>query len=520
MHSDWVYNGLDCCVTLEIKDALIEQLDENTQQVYDFSRALQAPVMDMQLRGMFVDKRERKRMVKQLKADIEHMETNLNRLFTEVYDVPNINWRSPKQLKEFFYGLMEYKPIKKRAAGNKWLPSVDREAIEKLSTYHYARPVCSHVLALRDAGKKLGFLETGIDPDGVMRSAFNIAGTTTGRFASAESDFGTGTNLQNVGRPLRHIFVPRAGMKYGNLDLEQADARNLGALCWNIFMSPEGRAFAENYYDEQVRLGARDSISERAAFKAQTPEQFAGSFLDACESGDLHTTVAMGAYFHLPWSDDMAENKRIADDKNNYAYRDFTYRDQAKRLGHGSNFYGKPRTMSLHTKIPVADVKTFQENYFRRFPVIPMYHRWVRKQLVETNSLTTLLGRRRYFWNRPEEDKTLRDAIAYCPQSMTADEINTGILNLWRANTVQLLLQVHDSILFEFPEHLEAEIIPWALEALRTEITLVGGRKFSVPTEAKIGWNYGDESKDNPYGLAKWRGQPDTRKFGNGETLR
>ena len=119
---------------------------------------------------------------------------------------------------------------------------------------------------------------------------------------------------------------------------------------------------------------------------------------------------------------------------------------------------------------------------------------------------------------RPKDDATIREAIAYAPQSMTAEEINIGLLRIWRARKVQLLTQVHDSILFQYPEHLEDEIIPWALETLKAPLELTAGRHFCVPTEAKVGWNWGDVeyNKDgsvsgNPDGLIKYKGH-DTRK--------
>lgn len=95
---------------------------------------------------------------------------------------------------------------------------------------------------------------------------------------------------------------------------------------------------------------------------------------------------------------------------------------------------------------------------------------------------------------------------------MTADEINQGILNLWRADKVQLLVQVHDSILFQFPEHLRDEIVPWAVEAIKTKLILEKDREFVVPTEASTGWNWGKLSDENPDGLKKWKGGDDRKR--------
>lgn len=482
---EWIYNGFDAAVTLEVRDALAPQFDATTRKTYDFSRALQGPIMEMTLRGLLVDQNRRGKMLSAITRDIERLNDQLMEIVSEGIgfpaDTPNW-WRSTVKLKTLFYDILELKPVRKRNALGVFAPTVNRDAIEKLSVNFYAEPICRHILVLRDLDKKRQFLETGIDPDGRFRYGFNIAGTNTGRLSSSESDFGTGSNSQNVGRSLRSIFCADPGMKFCNIDLEQADSRNLGALCWELFYEELGTA--------------------------------AGKYLDACESGDLHTFVCKMANPQLPWADDPKTWRAVADE---IAYRDFSYRDMAKKLGHGSNYYGTPPTMAMHTKIPVPQVAEFQKGYFKGFPEITRYHNYVKHQLIEYSSLTNLFGRRRYFFGRPKEDETIRAAIAYNPQSMTGEEINIGLLNLFRAKRVQLLVQVHDSILFQFPEKLEDQIVPWAIEALRAPLQLRNGRTFVVPTEAKVGWNWGDEVTDpkkgllNPDGLVKYKGH-DPRK--------
>ena len=59
----WTYNGLDCCVTFEVFEALEGQLDNQTRSTYEFSKALQAPVLDMRLRGIAIDIAERDRLL-------------------------------------------------------------------------------------------------------------------------------------------------------------------------------------------------------------------------------------------------------------------------------------------------------------------------------------------------------------------------------------------------------------------------------------------------------------------------
>ena len=486
--TDWVYNGLDCCVTYEIRDVLREQLDNVSAATYQFSRELQAPILEMSTRGLLVNNKRRGEVLAKMQREIGILSEQLTQIVHEGIGFPAVNkleagkmkmwWRSPAQLKTLLYDVMGLPVQRKRNAKGLMAPSTNREALEKLDAYFLAIPVVQHLLALRDLDKKRAWLETEIDPDNRMRSNFNIAGTNTGRLASSLSDFGTGGNLQNIDRDLRSVFIADPGMKFANLDLEQADSRNLGALCWERFIETRG-------------------------------ENFAGAYLNLCESGDLHTQVSRMARPQLDWTDDPKANRAIAD---TIYYRNFSYRDLDKRLGHGSNYLGSPRTMAKHAKVPVREVEDFQRNYFGALPCIPAYHSYVRSEIKEFAQLTTLFGRRRFFFGRATDDATIREAVAYCPQSMTADEINTGMLRIWRANRIQLLVQVHDSILFQYPEELEDIILPWALETLRVPLTLSRGREFVVPTEAKVGWNWGDKSETNPDGLIKWKGGDDRKR--------
>ena len=483
--NDWIYNGLDTMVTLEVLNKITPYLDNMTGGTYQFSRDLQGPILDMTMRGMLVDQVRRQEVLALYKSQMKEVEAQLMILLKDGLGLSgDFNWRSPAQLKTLFYGVLDLRPIRKRNANGDYVPTTDREALEKLSSNFFAEPICIRLLFLRDLEKKRQFLETEVDTDGRIRTNFNIAGTNTGRLASAMSDFGTGGNLQNVDRELRSVFIADPGMKFCNVDLEQADARNYGAICWNNFVESHG-------------------------------EEFAGAYLDACESGDLHTLVCRSAWTGLDWGNDPAGFRAVAD---RIAYRSFSYRDLAKKLGHGTNFYGQPPTMAKHTKVERSLIEDFQRRYFKSFPCIEERFKYVRNELTENGYLVSLFRRRRGFFGRPWEDSTLREAVAYDPQSSTADEIDTGLIRLFRAERVQLLVQVHDSILFQFPEELEAEIVPWAIDLLKVRIPLLRGREFYVPTEAKTGWNWGDRLEDkktgkitNPDGLMKWKGG-DTRK--------
>lgn len=485
-HREWFYNGLDCCVTLEILDELLKQIDPPTALIYQRSLDLRAPVLEMSMRGIRVDLGRRDAVKREFEDKHKFLSSRLNELFREGLDL-EINYRSDTQLKQVFYDTLGLKPVRKRNANGQYVPTVNRDALEKLQLYFWAQPIISHILALRDLDKKLQFLRTGIDPDGRMRANFNIAGTNTGRLSSSESEFGTGTNQQNIDRSLRSIFIPDPGMKFINIDLEQGDSRNLGAFCWEVFVEKFGEAFA-------------------------------GSYLDACESGDLHTTVARMTWVNLDWPEEGASPKEFKKVAEQIFYRQDSYRQTAKKLGHGTNYLGQPPTMAMHTKMPVSIISNFQHNYFKAFPCIPAFHEWVIDQIKQYSQLTNLHGRRRFFFGRADDASTHREAVAYAGQSMTADAVNKAMLAIWKAGyrghkiaeATQLLCQVHDSLLLQVPEDLCEAAVPELLDLGRAPLTLKRGREFCVPNEAKIGFNWGDQivnkdgSIENELGLIKY----------------
>lgn len=463
MDKQWTYNGLDCCVTHEISAVLKEQLDDVTRETYNLRFALQAPVLEMNLRGILIDTDERDMLLVELGQRSYRLGKQLDRILEEGVGT-SVKWSSPKQLMELFYGVLGIPPVRRRNSNGEMVPTVNRGALEKLTNYFVAQPIINHILALREIQKKFGVLKTRIDADNRMRTSFNIAGTETGRFSSSMADLETGTNLQNIEESLRRIFVSDKGMKLGNVDLEQAESRVVGAICWNLFGD--------------------------------------GAYLDACESGDLHTQVAKGIMPNLGWTGDKDQDRAEADRPY---YRQHSLRYMAKRLGHGSNYMGQAATMAFHSKMPVKIIKDFQEAYFTQFPAIKRWHQWVEDELKMKGNLTTLMGMRRWFFGRRNDQDTIREAVAFEPQSVSVEILNRIMLNLWRANCCQLLLQVHDSILFQYPEEQEDTVIPKVLECFNYPIRLRGDRMMTIPAEIKTGWNWAPKSEENPRGLDKWR---------------
>lgn len=446
----WTYNGLDCCITREVYDLIHPQLDEKSSHVYTFEKALQAPVLEMNGKGMLIDRHKRDVMVKRLRLEAEKLDKIIQQFAMAIWDKP-LNAGSPSQLSQIFYGTMGLPEIRVNQGGV-WKVSTNREALEKMSVYMMARPLVSTILAYRDAIKKIQTLTTGIDGDGRFRTSYNIAGTVTGRWSSSENAWGTGGNLQNVTDEIRQVFVADKGKKLAYLDLEQAESRAVGILAYLCSGSDK--------------------------------------YLRACESGDLHTVVAKLCWPSLPWAGDNKADRKIAEQP---FFRHFSYRDLAKRGGHGTNYYGRPKTIAKNLRIEEAIAEQFQNAYFKGFPEIEDWHKHTAKELRSNGFLTTPFQRRRYFFDRLNDDATLRAAIAYVPQSMIADMLNESLYMIWLELSqfgVEVLLQVHDAVVIQCPEHLEAQILERVFKLMRKHYVF-NGRDFSIGSDAQVGWNWG-----------------------------
>jgi DNA polymerase-1 len=475
-----IYCGLDTLVTFEVFEELATLLTPHSANApvwpstYNFERGLQAPAIDMMLRGFLIDDFERARGIAHTRSEYAVLRAQLDELANAVWSA-GLNPQSPKQLKSFFYERMRLPEIWISQKGERKL-SLNREVLEKLEIYLHARPIIALILEARNLRKRLSVLETEVSHDGRMRTSYNIAGTNTGRWSSSSDVTGVGTNLQNITPGLRRMFIADPGWKICGIDLEQAESREVGWLCGTLF-------------DDW-------------------------SYLTACEGGDLHTTTARLIWDKLAWTGDMRKDRKIADQT---FYRDFSYRDMAKRGAHGSNYMGTAWTMSRHLKVPVRVMETFQSAYFAAYPCIPRWHQWVAQQVQRNGALVTPFGRERRFFGRPDDDVTLRKAIAFSPQSSTGDRLNLGLWRIWKNMPgVQLLAQVHDAVYFQYHECdvAEALIIEYALDLVRVTLH-AGGREFVIPGEAKIGWNWAAHSADNPDGLMKWSAQRiDTRVRG------
>ena len=134
-------------------------------------------------------------------------------------------------------------------------------------------------------------------------------------------------------------------------------------------------------------------------------------------------------------------------------------RQQAKSWVHGTNYGGSPRTMAIAAGVTTAQSEAMQRRWFSAHPGIKEWHRRVEDSLQQTRAVRNAFGFRRTYFDRVEG--ILPAALAWIPQSTVANIINHGLLNIHHnLPSVQLLLQVHDSLVFQWPKTLDPSIRP------------------------------------------------------------
>ena len=132
--------------------------------------------------------------------------------------------------------------------------------------------------------------------------------------------------------------------------------------------------------------------------------------------------------------------------------RKYTMRDELKRAVHGTNYASGVRTMSSTLGWTQEFTRNFQTTWFNLHPGIREWHRRVERDLQSTRSVRNRFGFRIVYFDRP--DNLLPKGLAWIPQSTVACVCGRGAVRLSKTIPwVTILLQVHDSIVFQVPTH-------------------------------------------------------------------
>jgi DNA polymerase I-like protein with 3'-5' exonuclease and polymerase domains len=190
--------------------------------------------------------------------------------------------------------------------------------------------------------------------------------------------------------------------------------------------------------------------------------------------------------------------------------RTMSGRQCGKKSNHGLNYAEGFAKFSLINEIEQPEAKRIVEMYHQIYPGIRVWYESIKRQLQRERALVNCFGRRVRFMDAWGED-LWKAAYSMLPQSSVVDSLNIGMVKTYaddslcspNGNNIDILAQVHDSILLQIP-------IP-ALEgfdALRYTIydyvspTLkYNNREFKLATDSKMGLNWSGVSKDNPGGM-------------------
>jgi len=471
----WNYNGLDALAPVETIPKQLETLKkQHNEATYERQRKLIKPLLYMGERGIRVDVSE------MMDYEIEQSKI-LNEKSAEIKDIVgrDINLNSPKQLMDYFYKELGNKPYKKKNGTGQYNDSIDVDALKRLVRQGGSASEAARImLDIRSLSKRIStYLNIGkVDKDGRYRSSYKPVGAETGRLSSGETIFGTGGNQQNWPHDLLRFFLFDEGYIGYSFDLSQIE---------NRIVAYTGGVLAQ---------------------------------IDAFEQGiDLHTLTA-SIIFRKPY-DQISKvdgSSTLGDGRQSERY-------WGKKLNHGTNYDESYKKVALINELPEAEAKQLMEEVHRGYPQIRNgYHTMIQDMLKSSRTVTNLFGRTRLFLGPIYESypntpryactETFRQAYAHFAQSTCADKVNEqGIeyiyynQNLFKP--IELLAQIHDSIVFQIPLTVkwteQAKMLLLIKQSLETPL-IWHDREIPTPVDLAIGFNLYKEqmielkSKDIP----------------------
>jgi hypothetical protein len=175
---------------------------------------------------------------------------------------------------------------------------------------------------------------------------------------------------------------------------------------------------------------------------------------------------------------------------------------------HGINYDESYKKFALVNEMPEIEAKRILENVHQGYPQIRGgYHAMIQHMLKTTRTVTNLFGRTRLFLgpvfasypNVPQHacDETYRQAYAHFAQSTCADKINEqGVEYIYYNQDlfkpVELLAQIHDSVVFQIPLSIgwieQAKILLAMKKSIETPL-IWHDTEIKTPTDLAIGFN-------------------------------
>lgn len=404
---------------------------QQDQLYYQVELPLVSVLAALEIAGVAVDKEMLQAMSQDLGGKITSLEEQITSLAGEPF---NIN--SPKQLGQILFEKLQLPVIKKTKTGY----STDASVLDALADKH---EIISHILNYRQLTKLKSTYADGLkslidDKTGRIHTTLHQTVTATGRLSSAEP------NLQNIpirlelGRRIRKVFIPR---------------------------HRENLILTADYSQIELRVLAHLSNDS--------------NFLEAFNTGDdIH--------------------RRTASEIFAVSQKDVTpaMRERAKAVNFGIVYGISDFGLARDIKVSRADAKTYIDNFFARCPGVKEYIEHTVKGAKKLGYVTTLLNRRRYLPeltspNRMTRNFGERAAMNTPIQGSAADIIKLAMVEVEQELKKhqlksQMILQVHDELIFDVPQSELEQIIPLVKGCMEQAV------KLNVPlvVDIKAGPNW------------------------------
>ncbi len=467
----WEYNGLDNTGTLQLFYVYhAKLLEAGRLDFYErHYRAMQEPLMAMTQHGIRVDADK----VKELK---EKFQAQLDQAIAQVSthagkDLTSKKKISPKKLMDYFYNDLRLpQQTRKRGKGER-TASVDEVAVRTLMLKFPDKigKVGEAYLRSQRNAQLLAFLkESHFDTDGRFRALYKFT-TKAGRLASSKNPAGTGANAQNQDREIRDIFVADEGKFIMEIDLSQAESR-----------------------DVYMRTGDIDLIREAQSVPWEH---------------DMHTSNAEKIFRqtgHLLPGQTVTKSQRYL----------------GKKAVHGAqrNMRG-PRLADEIMKETGSEVIITPEEgdamiraYFDSKPaIVGVYFNDTGKEVRRARMLTNLWGREIRWPYQRFDDELYREAFSFYPQSDIADLLNQwGLVPLYNVlkthnMATKLHTQRHDALIMSTDLTEGWWLMCRLAEWLQQPIQYPCGEWLSVPVTVKIGKSDGEGHE--------WKQLPSEQEF-------
>ncbi|WP_171131847.1 MULTISPECIES: DNA polymerase I [unclassified Ruegeria] len=404
------YAAEDADITLRLWQLFKPQLHQvQVTTVYETLERPLVPVLkEMEMHGIKVDRDVLSRMSNAFAQKMAGLEAEIHELAGETFNVG-----SPAQLGEILFDKMGLEGGKKGKTGKY---STGADILEDLATEH---ELPRRVLDWRQLSKLKSTytdaLQTHINPDtGRVHTSYSITGANTGRLAS------TDPNLQNIpvrteeGRRIREAFIAEPGNVLVSLDYSQIELRILA------------------------------HIADIPALKQ--------AFSDGL---DIHAMTA-SEMFDVPLDEMTPDIRR-----------------QAKAINFGVIYGISGFGLARNLRIPRAEAQGFIDRYFERFPGIRAYMDDTIAFAKEHGYVQTLFGRKIHTpeinAKGPHAGFSRRAAINAPIQGTAADVIRRAMVRMPDAINglpANMLLQVHDELLFEVAEDAVDQLVSVAKEIM------------------------------------------------------